>query len=141
MLFNTWLWSLRNEPRMRRVLAVMGGPIGRFLYLRFNFSPRVILPGAWGTHRLLTKEVHRQYVDAAPRVQDRYGMWSFAREGLAASDWYVGLWQRRERIKDVPALILWGMRDPAFKPHFRRDPVHPDRHAPPHPARRRAALP
>jgi haloalkane dehalogenase len=47
-------------------------------------------------------------------------MWAFAREGLAASDWYESLWARRERIKDLPTLILWGMRDPAFRPHFIR---------------------
>jgi haloalkane dehalogenase len=114
VISNTFLWSLKKEAQMRRMLAVMGGPIGRFLYLRFNFSTRVILPGAWGKHRPLTPEVHRQYVDAAPRVQDRYPMWCLAREGLAASDWYDALWQRRERIRQIPALILWGMRDPAF---------------------------
>ena len=25
------------------------------------------------------------------------------------------LWRRRERIHDIPALILWGMHDPAFR--------------------------
>jgi haloalkane dehalogenase len=118
VICNTWMWSLRDENQMSRVLSVMGGPIGRFLYERFNFSTRFILPGAWGTHRPLTKEVHRQYVDAAPRPQDRYPMWCFAREGLASSDFYDGLWRRRERIGGIPALILWGMRDPAFKPHL-----------------------
>jgi haloalkane dehalogenase len=96
----------------------MGGPIGRFLYLRFNFSTRVIVPNAWGKHRPLTPEIHCQYVDAAPRVQDRYPMWCFAREGVAASDWFDGLWQRRAQLRQIPALILWGMRDPAFPPHF-----------------------
>jgi len=118
VICNTFLWSLKKEAQMRRVLAVLGGPIGRFLYLRFNFSTRVILPGAWGKHRPLTPEVHRQYVDAAPRAQDRYPMWCFAREGLAASDWYDALWLRRERMRQIQALILWGMRDPAFKPDF-----------------------
>lgn len=118
VLFNTFLWSLRGEPQMRRILAVMGGPIGKLLYLRLNFSTRVILPRSWGKHRPLTPAVHRQYVDAAPRVSDRYPMWCFAREGLAASAWYDGLWQRRARLRPLPALILWGLRDPAFPPHF-----------------------
>ena len=41
-------------------------------------------------------------------------MWVFAREGLGSSDWYESLWSRRERIKDLPALLLWGLKDPAF---------------------------
>ena len=45
-------------------------------------------------------------------------MWCFAREGVAASDWFDGLWQRRAQLRQIPALILWGMRDPAFPPHF-----------------------
>jgi haloalkane dehalogenase len=118
VIANSFLWPLDDETSMRRVLSVMGGPIGRFLYLRFNFSTRVILPGAWGKHRPLTKEVHRQYVDAAPRVPDRYPMWCFAREGLAAGAWYRSLWEQRERLRSIPALILWGMRDPAFPPRF-----------------------
>lgn len=120
VLFNTWLWSLQSEPEMRRILAIMGGPLGRFLYSQFNFSTRFILPAAWGKLRPLTAAVHRQYVDAAPRPRDRYPMWCFAREALGASDWYDSLWKQRERIRDIPTLILWGMRDPAFKPHLIR---------------------
>jgi haloalkane dehalogenase len=118
VIFNTWLWSLRGDASTRRVLAFLGGPVGKLLYLQFNFSTRVILPGAWGAHRPLTPEVHRQYVDAAPRPVDRYPMWCFAREGLASSDWYDSLWKRRERIQDIPTLLAWGMKDRAFGPRF-----------------------
>ncbi|HLZ07120.1 MAG TPA: alpha/beta fold hydrolase, partial [Chloroflexota bacterium] len=118
VIFNTWMWSLRGETSMRRALDVLGGPIGKLLYLTFNFSTRVIIPMSWGKHRPLSAEVHRQYVDAAPRAPDRYPMWCFAREGLAASDWFDDLWTRRERISQIPALIIWGMADPAFKPHL-----------------------
>jgi haloalkane dehalogenase len=118
VIANTWMWSLQREAQMRRVLALLGGPIGRLLYEQLNISTKVIIPNAWGTHRPLTKEVHRQYVDAAPHPRDRYPMWCFAREGLAGSAFYEDLWLRRERIREIPALILWGVRDPAFKPHF-----------------------
>ena len=120
VIFNTWLWSLRDDPSIRRIAPVMAGPIGRFLYLRLNFSPRVVLRVAWGKHAPLTPLVHRQYVDAAPRAQDRLGMWTFAREVLDASDYYAGLWKRRDQIKDLPTLLLWGMKDPAFGARFLR---------------------
>jgi haloalkane dehalogenase len=34
---------------------------------------------------------------------------------LGESDWYESLWARRNQIADKPALLLWGMRDIAFK--------------------------
>jgi len=115
VLFNTWLWSLRNSPA-ERVARVMGGPIGRFLYLRMNFSPRVILPAAFGDRRKLTKSVHRHYLKPFASPKDRIAPWTLARELLGSNDWYDRLWQRRDRLAGKPALILWGMMDPAFKP-------------------------
>jgi haloalkane dehalogenase len=38
-----------------------------------------------------------------------------ARELLGSSDWYDALWARRDRIRDLPALVLWGTRDIAFR--------------------------
>ncbi len=51
-----------------------------------------------------------------------------ARELLGSSDWYDSLWQRRGRIQNLPALILWGMRDFAFGPNqlARWSEVFPD---------------
>lgn len=36
------------------------------------------------------------------------------RELLGSSDWYDALWQRRERPAAIPALLVWGLKDPAF---------------------------
>jgi haloalkane dehalogenase len=36
------------------------------------------------------------------------------RELLHSADWYEALWQQRDRIKDLPTLLLWGMKDPLF---------------------------
>src|SRR5204863_2021374 len=67
VLSNTWLWSLRGDPSVRRPLRLMGGPIGKLLYTRLNFSTRFILPAAWGDRPTLTPAVHRQYVEAGPQ--------------------------------------------------------------------------
>ena len=40
---------------------------------------------------------------------------AYARALLSAGVWYDGLWRRREKIRDIPALILWGMQDQAFR--------------------------
>lgn len=115
VLFNTWMWSLRGTPS-ERVSKLIGGPIGRFLYERLNFSPRVLVKAAFGHKRKLTKQVHGHYIDAFPTAASRRGPWVLARELVGSSDWYENLWQRRDRIAGKPVLLLWGMKDPAFQP-------------------------
>lgn len=113
VFFNTWLWSLAGTPT-ERVSRFMSGPVGRFLYTRLNFSPRALVKAAFGDKRKLTRDVHRHYVEAFPTAEDRRGPWVLAGELIASSDWYEALWQRRDRFVDKPALVLWGMKDPAF---------------------------
>lgn len=115
VLFNTWLWSLRGTPA-ERMSRIMGGPVGRCLYKRLNFSPRVLVRAAMGDKRKLTKEVHRHYIRAFPTAAERQAPWVLAGALIGSSDWYDRLWQRRGRIAEKPALVLWGRKDPAFMP-------------------------
>jgi haloalkane dehalogenase len=39
-----------------------------------------------------------------------------AKAVLGSSAWYESLWARRDAIAGKPALVLWGMKDPAFGP-------------------------
>jgi len=54
VLFNTWMWSLAGTPA-ERLSRLFSGSLGRFLYTRLNFSPRVILKAAFGDKRKLTR--------------------------------------------------------------------------------------
>jgi pimeloyl-ACP methyl ester carboxylesterase len=113
VLFNTWLWSLRGTPA-ERMSNMMGSAFGRFLYTRLNFSPRVLIRYSFADKRRLTTEVHRHYTDAFPTPAERQAPWVLAKELLGSSDWYESLWKRRARLAQLPVLILWGMKDPAF---------------------------
>lgn len=115
VLMNTWMWSLRGDPAYERT-KFFGGGIGRFLYERLAFSPRVMMPVAMGDRSKLTRPVHRQYLRALPTPQARHGTWVLAREVLESGEWYDSLWQQRSRLAGIPALILWGMKDFAFGP-------------------------
>ena len=44
-------------------------------------------------------------------------LWPLARAILGARDWYAGLLARAERLRSLPVLIVWGMKDTAFRPH------------------------
>lgn len=113
VLFNTWLWSLRGSSA-ERASRVMAGPIGRFLYRRLNFSPRVLLKAVYGDKGKLTPEVHRQYIAPFPTAVSREAPWVLARELIGSSEWYEELWGHLERLAEKPALLLWGMKDPTF---------------------------
>lgn len=99
---------------MERASQLLGGPVGRFLYTRLNFSPRVLIPALTSDRSRLSRRAHRHYMDAFPSARERVAPWVFARELLASAEWYDSLWGRRDRLRDIPALLVWGMRDPAF---------------------------
>jgi pimeloyl-ACP methyl ester carboxylesterase len=43
VLMNTWMWSLADDPRFRRFGWLAASRLGRYLYLQWNFSARVIM--------------------------------------------------------------------------------------------------
>lgn len=110
VIFNTWMWSLRENREANQISRAMSGALGRFLYKRLNFSARYLIPIVGGDTPL-PKRIHRHYIDAAPDPQSRHAMWVCARELVGSSDWYDSLWQRRQRIAHLPALLLWGLKD------------------------------
>lgn len=115
VLFNTFLWSLRGDPAFEQPDRMFNNRFGRWLYARHNFSAQMIVRMAWGKHRPITPAIHRQYTRPFPDPQSRAGTVGFLDSLLGESDWYEMLWSHRERIAKKPALLLWGMRDIAFK--------------------------
>lgn len=115
VIMNTWMWSLKEDAHFRGT-QLFAGSLGRFLYERLSFSARVILPFAMGNRSRLTGPIHQQYLKPWQTPAERHGTWVFARELIGSSDWYDSLWQKRDCIQGKTALILWGMRDFAFRP-------------------------
>jgi haloalkane dehalogenase len=119
VLINTWMWPFDDDPGMRRKARIAGGAIGRWLYRHANFSLRVLLPSAYGDRRKLTPEIHRQYLevfrDKDARVQVLHAL---ARALDGSRDFYARLLAGAERLADRAALIVWGMKDAAFRPRL-----------------------
>lgn len=115
VLFNTWMWSLKGTSAAR-ISRMLSGRVGRWLYTRFNLSPRVLLRAAFADKRRLTPEIHAAYLEPFAAPESRTAPWVLARELAASGAWYEDLWARRERLAEMPALLLWGMKDPAFGP-------------------------
>lgn len=115
VICNTFLWSLKGDSNYELPNRLFNNPLGRFLYKRLNFSPVVLVRSSWGDKKTLTPEIHRHYTQAFPTPAQRQSTWTLLRELLGSSEWYESLWQRRDRIRHLPALLLWGMKDFAFK--------------------------
>jgi haloalkane dehalogenase len=117
VILNSWMWRLDDQPDMRRAARIAGGRIGKVLYRWANLSLRAIMPGAYAVRRRLTAQIHAQYL--AP-FADRWArgavLWPLARAILGSTAYYESLWEKRDRLRSTPALIVWGTRDPAFKP-------------------------
>jgi haloalkane dehalogenase len=119
VVLDSWMWSLAGDAGMVRAARIVGGALGRFLYRRANFSLRVIMPSAWGDRSRLTPAIHRQYLAPFPDAWSRGAvLWPLAHALLGSDAHYHGLWRRRSSLAGIPALVVWGMKDPAFRPHL-----------------------
>ena len=118
VVINSWMWDLGDDPEVRRAGKLLGGALGRFLYERLNVSLRVITPAAYANRKRLTREVHAHYLAPFAGPRDRgLVLWPLARSLRDPSAHAARLWERRATLADLPVLLVWGMRDPALKPH------------------------
>ncbi len=97
VLFNTWMWSLSDDPTIVRGARLLGGRLGQLLYRRFGFAVNVMMPMAVGDRRVLTPAIRRHYAAPLATPNDRSATWACARALLGSSDWFDGLWEQRER--------------------------------------------
>jgi haloalkane dehalogenase len=115
VIMNTWLWSVKDDPFYARFSRLMKTPLGKFLYLQLAFSPRVIMKQAFGDKTKLTKHIHQHYLKVFPTPESRRSTLAYAKSFIDSDAFWLSLWERRETIQEIPALILWGMKDIAFK--------------------------
>lgn len=111
VMFNTWLWETGSNPEARKVDKLINGSLGKFLYLRMNFSPRILLKQAFDNKKNLTKHIHKQYIRPFPNKNSRLALLNLAKSLVGSSDWYQEQWEKLSAISDKPWLILWGTKD------------------------------
>ncbi|MDY7103562.1 MAG: alpha/beta fold hydrolase [Actinomycetota bacterium] len=115
VITNSWMWPLDRSWYYRAYSALAGGPIGRHLTEKHNLFARRVVPAVWGTATPLTPERHAEFTDVHHRAAERRGMWVLPREVVGSSAWLRTLWDRREVLATLDVVLLWGMRDRAFR--------------------------
>jgi haloalkane dehalogenase len=117
VLMNTWMWPFDGDPDMQRKARIAGGALGKLLYEYANFSLKVLMPSAYGDKKKLTPAIHRQYLevfrDRKARVRVLHAL---ARALSGSRDYYASLLAQASKLKPLPTLIIWGMKDSAFQP-------------------------
>jgi haloalkane dehalogenase len=118
VLLNTWMWPFNDDRDMVRKARVAGGAIGRLLYKYANASLRLIMPSAYASRSKLTPAIHRHYLevfnDRQARVQVLHAL---AKSLMGSRDFYAGLLAQAGHLREMPSLIVWGLKDTAFLPH------------------------
>lgn len=118
VIMNTWAWPVDDDPAMARPAKFIGGVMGRLLYKYANASLRVIMPSAYGDKKKLTPEIHARYLEV---FRDREArvlvLHALAKSLLGSRAHYQSLLDRLGALARVPTLIVWGMKDSAFKPY------------------------
>ena len=115
VIMNTWAWSVSDDFHFRWFSRFLGGMFGKLLITRFKFFERTIMKAFNKNRSKFTKSIHQHYLRPFSNSKERKGVWMFPREITGSSDWLQGLWSQRAKIKDKPALLIWGMKDVAFR--------------------------
>lgn len=118
ILTNTWMWSLRGNLQAEKANRLINRGLGRFLYLKMNFGPKYLMPMMIKDRTNWSKKVKAQYVSPFQDPESRYGAFGYAKALLGSSEWYQALWNEKDAIRNISALIIWGMKDPFFDSGF-----------------------
>ncbi|MEM8900467.1 MAG: alpha/beta fold hydrolase [Bacteroidota bacterium] len=112
VLLNSWLWATKEDPAAQKVDKIVNQWLGKFMYLKMNFSAKVLLKQAFSKKRLLSKEVHQHYLKPFHDKASRKPLLQLAKALVGSSDWYQTQWENLHQLADKEWLILWGMKDP-----------------------------
>jgi len=114
ILTNTWAWPLLHRPLIRLFSALVGSPMGQLLIERGNAFARLVMPLTLGTPALPPPPWIDTYAEALDTPARRHACWTFAHSLTEETAWLRSLWSHRARLQSHPALLCWGMADPAF---------------------------
>ncbi|MEN0049915.1 MAG: alpha/beta fold hydrolase [Bacteroidota bacterium] len=114
ILFNSWLWAIRQDKAIQKADKVINSWLGKFLYLNLNFSSKSLLKKGFSNKKNLSKQVHQHYIKPFPTKNSRLPLLKLAKALVGESNWYQQQWEQLNVIADRKWLILWGEKDDFF---------------------------
>lgn len=111
---NTWAWPVDGDPHFERFSKWVGGRLGGVLIRHLNAFVNVMLP--FGVRRKrLSAEVMAAYRKPLRTPESRKPTHVFPHEIRMSSSFLRDVESHLESLADVPALIVWGDEDAAFR--------------------------
>ena len=119
VVLNSFAWPIDDDPTVARPAKLIGGAVGRWLYKYADIEFRLIMPAAYGDRRKLTKAIYAQYTEVFRDRQARADvLHTLATSLLGSRDHYALLLDGMASLRGLPVLIVWGLKDSFFKPHY-----------------------
>ena len=115
VIANSWCWPVGDDFHFRAFSFLMSSRVGRYLIRHRNLFVNAVMPRAVGDRSILTPEIMAHYRNAQPSPDARAAMAAFPGHIVGAGDWLRSIWDDRAAFADKQALLLWGLRDIAFR--------------------------
>lgn len=115
VLMNTAMWPQTEDPVARTFGRVMNTPLPKLLDRRYNVPVDWIMPRFFGDKSAWTPMLRRHYAEPLNNPADRKGAITAVRELTGSAPFLAELWEQRETIAGMPALLCWGMQGPVFR--------------------------
>ncbi len=100
---DTWMWSMPEQLSTLLFSHLLGNPLGRLATRRDNLFVtqfmRPALIGKWDA-------IAAAYAGPLSRPEERMGGALFPR--MLRAPWLAEIWQRREALRKIPAMLVWG---------------------------------
>ena len=115
VIANTWCWPVNDDMHFRRFSFMMRSWVGQLMIKGFNCFVNKVVPKAVGDSSILTPEVMDHYRNAQPNWAARAACAAFPGHIIGSSEWLGSIWDKRDTFTEKPALLLWGLKDIAFR--------------------------
>ncbi len=115
VIANTWCWPVSRDPHFVAFSFIMSNWLGQRLVKRFNIFVDKVVPKAVGRKEVLTPEVMAHYRNAQPTRDSRSASAALPGAIVGETKWLDSIWSERQTFAQLPAVILWGFKDIAFR--------------------------
>ena len=115
VIMNTWAWPVNRDPYYLAFSRFMGSPIGRLLIQRYNFFARSIMRRVFADQDKLTDALHEHYLRALATPEERTGCAELPKQIVKSTPWLREIRDHLYLLTNTPVLIVWGMKDIAFR--------------------------
>jgi len=115
VVLNSWMWPVDKEWYYQMFSGMMGGPVGRFSIRQWNTMVNTVVPRSYGMKSKLTANTRQQLRMPFTDKQSRRGLEAFPGAIIKETPWLTRIWERRSVLADKPMLIVWGLKDIAYR--------------------------